>query len=77
MNRSLKVTTKIKEHGFYNTETREMLIVITTEDDLDELVQMTYGSWCDIIAYTYEPIEIHVSERYCHQVSARFLENGG
>ena len=36
---------------------------------------MAYGSWYDIIEYTYEPIEIHVIERYCYQVSARFFEN--
>ncbi len=75
--RSLKVTTKIKEHGSNKIETREMLMVITIEDDLEQLVQMAYGSWYDIVEYTYEPIEIHVSERYCHQISARFLENGG
>lgn len=72
----MKVTTKIKEHGSDKIEIREMLMVITKEDNLELLIQMAYGSWYDIVEYTYEPIEIHVSERYCHQVSARFLENG-
>ena len=75
--RSLKVTTKIKEHGSDKIESREMLMVITVEDSLEQLVQMAYGSWYDIVNYTYEQIEIHVSERYCHQISARFLDNGG
>jgi hypothetical protein len=76
MNRSLKVTVKVKEHGSDKVEIREMLMVITIEDDLEELVQMAYGSWYHIVEYTYEPINIHVSERYCHQVSALFLERG-
>lgn len=54
-----------------------MLMVITIEDNLEQLVQMAYGSWYDIVEYTYEPIKIHVSDRYCHQISARFLESGG
>ena len=77
MNRSLKVTTKIKKHGSDEIEIREMLMVIAIEDDLEQLVRMAYGSWYDIIEYIYESIEIYVSEKYCRKISARFLENGG
>lgn len=34
MDRKLKVTTKIKEHGSDKIEIREMLMVITKEDNL-------------------------------------------
>lgn len=75
--KSLKITTKIKEFGSDKVEVREMFMAIATEDNLDELVQMAYGCWYDIVEYTYEPIEIHVSERYCHQKLAKVLENVG
>lgn len=74
MENKLKVITKLKTHGSDKIETQEMLVVLTKEENLDFLIQMTYGCWYDIIEYTYEPIEIYVSKKYCHQVSAQYLK---
>ncbi len=76
MEQRIKVVTRIKEHGSDKEEFTQIFMVITKEDNIEELIQMKYGGWYDIIDYTIEPVEIFVSNRYCHQVSSKFLEQG-
>lgn len=75
MIRRLKVTTEAKKFDSDIIETFVMYVVITDKDNLDTLVQMSYGSWYDIMNYSYEEIDIdiHVSDNYCKRIAAKFL----
>jgi hypothetical protein len=71
---AFKVKVKAKKHGSEKTEYLELLILATIEDSIQELIQMAYGSWYDILEYTDTPIKMHVSEKYCKQILERIFE---
>jgi len=73
MTRKLKVTAKIKSVETGEESTKEFIAVISDRDDLELLVQMNYGSFHDILEYTYEPIQVYVSTSYCCNVAAEIL----
>jgi len=75
MKRALRIRTKIRKHGSEETEIVEQFVVVTDEEDIELLVQMSYGSFHDIIEFQTENVDIFVSEAYCNSVVIKNLQN--
>jgi hypothetical protein len=64
---SVKVTAKVKDDytdGKEGLLTKELMIVMSDSDSLEEILQMILGCWYELVDYTHEPIDVYVSETY-------------
>ena len=74
MRRNLRVNTYLKAFGSYRVETKVMYVVMHPDESLDELVQMSYGCWYDVISYTTENAEIMVTPKFIQEEAIAILK---
>lgn len=74
MNDSFIVTVKFSPCGSEDILTKEMVVILTDEDSLEEIVQAEFCSFHKVIEYSSVPIESYVSDSFCYKRSARFIQ---
>lgn len=71
----LKINTELKEYGTTTVETKNLYIAISENEDIDLILQMIYGTWYEVIAYTSEEAEIYVSQNYIKKAAIEILKS--
>ena len=73
---SLKIKTTLLEHGKKEEKVKEELFILDENDNIEEQLQMLYGSWYDIIRFeiveNYNNIT-HVSKNYIEARARRMI----
>ena len=71
--KSYKVKTKVKDVAYDKEETIEEILILGDNDDLAEFVQMSYGSWNDIISFESEEVKVSVSKTYIAEEAMKMV----
>ena len=68
-----KVLVRFRRHEDSEEELKEIILVISDGENMDNLVQMALPL-VQIIGYTYAYIKTYVSKKYCHEVAIAHLK---
>ena len=59
------LTVELKEQGMTKIQFKKCKIVLSDKDNVEEIAQMIYGCWYDILSISYEECdEIIISKNY-------------
>ena len=59
------LTVELKEFSMSDVQIKKCKIIISDKDNVEELAQMMYGCWYDIVSVSYEECdEIIISKTY-------------
>jgi hypothetical protein len=74
-NRTLKVTAKLLKHGSSEEIIEEFHAVVADDEKLDEIVQMNYGCWYNVVSYEVEPAIIAISNKAIKGLVSELINN--
>ena len=73
--RIYNITTIVKEHSKAKEQVKKDTVILADNDDLNEFVQMMYGSWFDIVKFDYEEANtVVISKNYIKQEALKVME---
>lgn len=73
--RIYNITTIVKEHSKDKEQVKKDTVILADNDDLNEVVQMMYGCWFDVVKFDYEEANmVHISKNYIKQEALKVIE---
>jgi uncharacterized membrane-anchored protein YjiN (DUF445 family) len=73
-NKTIKVTANVKKYGSMEVSIEEFYAVVAEDENVEEIVQMVYGCWYDIINFDIEPADIIVSPKALKELVTELID---